>query len=1268
MKKSTAQSNEVIRNKEITKMDEREHVLNRPETYIGAVDMSRVDWWVLENDKFTKKEIDFYYGFLKIFDELIVNASDAYQDSMQEYEQVSSKNIEKKKYYESRIVKNINVEITDKSISVWNDGPSIPAKEKTFTDKDVTKKMYLTEMIFGVLLTSTNYNDEEIRFTGGRNGLGAKLTNIYSKTFIAETCDIDLNKIVKITWANNMSKVEDRSIIDAPSSKKSNYVHIYFEPDLSRFKIDGNKIPEDMKKVFKKRVYDLAAVLHNVKITFNKQIINFGGSDPSKYFINYSKLYLGNNPDIYQFKIKSDNGDFWDIHSIIDPQPKAEIISFTNNVVTYKGGTHVKHVMSQIYDIISKARKEPIKKDPIDKHLWVFINLKIANPRFEGQNKEELKNPVSYVHFPKIIIPDDIVKKILQGGLNTIIEQYNKNMNDKEIAKLVKKSDIAGIAKLYDAPLAGTDKSKLCSLILTEGDSAKSLAMAGFEALSKDDRKLFGVFALKGKVLNVTDYHQAYKNEELKNLCMALGLVPKKGSLNISKLRYGKVIIMTDQDTDGAHIIGLILNFLYRLYDELLKNNFVQIFSTPLLKAKKGLEVHSFFSMGDFQEWSSKMSTDELSKWKIKYYKGLGTSTHEEAAEYFKNINKHLLNIKFDPKASQNLEKVFNKELSDDRKNWLTSYNENNTINYNIKDLSISDYIEKGLKHYAVASNARAIPSVCDGLKPGQRKILYGCFLRKNEEIKVAQLASYVALHSAYHHGENSLCDTIVNMAQDFTFSNNVNLLQPKGQFGTRRSPDKEVASARYIYTLLDPIAFLLFIRDDEHTLSYNKDDGQVIEPKYYIPIIPMVLVNGVKGIGTGWSTEIEMYNPRDIINIIRETIKSNTGNTYNIKNSPSIWVKGFAGTIREFANKTEYKGIFKNMINDGYIHIKEIPKGIYMWIDSYRAFLLSENMSEYVKKVDDLSVRANVDIKVYVTDKFIKECEASKSANKYIEDKLKLALIRKNENMVLFNSGGAIKKYNSIIDILKEFFIVRLDHYKLRKTYIISQISRDITIIRNKIKFIDEVNKKKLDLTESENKYRNYVIDEYVPFTCFPKIISNKIENPDIAIPFDSLSENEKISYSFKYDPKKINKSTFNFDYNYDYLFGMPIKSLTLEKLRKLESELEEKTKELKNIEKKDPKDLWLDDLYDLEKYLDNVNYPRNIQSKLEKEIQYDSDFDASNDEVSTIEENDSDSEEEKKKSDTKSKKKPQTKPTTKKRTTSRSKSRSKSKSKKNI
>jgi DNA topoisomerase-2 len=482
----------------------------------------------------------------------------------------------------------------------------------------------------------------------------------------------------------------------------------------------------------------------------------------------------------------------------------------------------------------------------------------------------------------------------------------------------------------------GGNRSGECTLILTEGDSAKALAVSGLSVIGRDK---FGVFPLKGKMLNVRDasHRQLMDNEEIKNLITILGLNYNKTydtPDEREELRYGKVMLMTDQDHDGSHIKGLFINLIHHFWPALLESNtFLEEFITPIVKASKGKERKVFFTVPEYENWKNSLGSEECKSWTIKYYKGLGTNTTAEAKEYFSNIDKHRISFKWTPDSPTHIEMAFKKDMAEDRREWLSKFQENTFVDHSQKELSYADFINKELILFSRADNVRSIPSVVDGLKPGQRKILFACFKRKlNNEIKVAQLAGYVSEQTAYHHGEASLHSTIINMAQDFVGANNIPVLFPSGQFGSRLQGGKDAASARYLFTRLADFTRKLFPDPDDALLEYLDDDGQQIQPTYYVPIIPTVLVNGCEGLGTGWSTKIPMYNPIQIID--------NLLNKMEDKPLAELvpWARGFQGVIEQKTPTTfSCKGVIEE-VDASTLIIQELPLNI--WIDPYKEFL----------------------------------------------------------------------------------------------------------------------------------------------------------------------------------------------------------------------------------------------------------------------------------------------------------------------------------------
>ena len=302
---------------------------------------------------------------------------------------------------------------------------------------------------------------------------------------------------------------------------------------------------------------------------------------------------------------------------------------------------------------------------------------------------------------------------------------------------------------------------------------------------------------------------------------------------------------MTDQDLDGSHIKGLIINFFDHFYPSLLKQpGFLCEFVTPIVKCTRNNTTVSFFTLTEYEEWKRQNNNGE--GWEIKYFKSLAHHTGDEAKEYFSDLGKHIKKFKpMDEEDHKLIETVFAKKNADERKIWIRGIKEGTYIDYNDSEISIKDFINKGLSLYSVSDNVRSIPSVIDGLKPCQRKVLFGC-IKKNltkGEIKVSQLAGYISEQLAYHHGEDSLHNTIIGLAQDFVGSNNINLLEPIGQFGKRNDGGKSAANARYVHTRLSSFARLIYHPDDDVLLEYLSEDGKKIEPKWYVPVIPMILV-----------------------------------------------------------------------------------------------------------------------------------------------------------------------------------------------------------------------------------------------------------------------------------------------------------------------------------------------------------------------------------------------------------------------------------------
>ena len=1130
------------------KMKPEEHVLLRPAMYVGSIQEDEYETWIFDENtnKMKKEHIKYVPGFYKIYDELIVNALD------------HMKRIEMSKSKTKNLVKNIkvNIDIKNNEVQVFNDGDGIDI------EMHPEHNVYIPELIFGNMLTSTNYDENEEKIIGGMNGIGAKACNIFSEKFIIETVDSSKQLKYYQEFEKNMS------IKNKPKIKKYSkypYTKITFYPDLKKFNL--KKITNSMFKMMQKRVYDICALTNDsIKIYFNDEKINI------KNFNKYSELYINdvNSKDVLYEKINNR----WEVIATYNNHSNGlEQISFVNGIWTIKGGKHVDYIVNQItknmIDIIKKKNKDlNVKPQHIKDTLLIMIKSTIVNPSFDSQTKDTLNTPVS-----KFGSKAELTKQFYNKLYNTKLIENVIELTEMYMNKSLKKTDgkkktqVKGISKLDDAIWAGTKKSDKCTLILTEGDSAKSTAIAG---LSEVGREEYGVFPLRGKLLNVLDINgsKIAGNEEITNLKKIIGLETNKKYDDVKSLRYGKIMVMTDQDVDGSHIKGLLFNMFNTLWPSLIKiDGFLSSMLTPIIKAKKKNEIIEFYNLTDYDNWKK---NNNVNKWEIKYYKGLGTSTDKEAKQYFKNI-KNVDYIYDEKESKEKIDLAFNKKRADDRKEWLYGYNKQDVLDYKKTKVNYEDFIDKDLIHFSIYDTGRSLPSFCDGLKISTRKILYSAFKRNLvKEIRVAQLAGYVSENANYHRGEKSLQDAIVGMAQNFIGSNNINLLMPNGQFGTRIQGGKDSASSRYIHTELNPITFSIFSKEDLPILNYLDDDGDKIEPEFYLPVIPMILINGVIGIGTGFSCNIPCYNPQDLIDIYKNLLTSNDINKtfLDIKSIKPYYI-GHLGNIIKDGNKYISKGVYKR-ISPNQIEITELPIGT--WTQDYKDFL-----EKYIEK----NPKILKDYDSHYTEnsiKFILHFEAGKvnslleldkdGINTKFDKDFKMITSKQlsTTNMHMFIDDGSITKMKNIKEILKKFYNFRIKWYKIRKDYLINKLEDEILYLDARIRFIMDIIENKLKIM---NRKKND-IEEYLIKNQFPK---KKMDDKD----------------------------------NYDYLIKMPIWNLTYEKKEELLKELNNKKDILSNIKNKKLEKMWLEDLEvfekDYNKYYDNrINNLSNTTKKRSK------------------------------------------------------------------
>ncbi|EAN90793.1 DNA topoisomerase II, putative [Trypanosoma cruzi] len=1179
------------------KKTQHEHILSRPDMYIGTIEPVTEDMWLYDEAENIMKlrKCTWTPGLYKIFDEILVNAADnKVRDPL------------------GQTAIKVWIDAERGMVRVYNNGEGIPVQRHR------EHNLWVPEMIFGYLLTSSNYDDTEAKVTGGRNGFGAKLTNVFSTRFEVETVHSRSRKKFFMRWRNNMLESEEPVITP---SEGPDYTVVTFYPDFAKFNLQG--FGEDMVHMMRRRVYDVAGCTDkSLRCYLNDTKIACSS------FLEYVDLYPMMGEERKAASYARVNGR-WEVCVRVS-NIGFQQVSFVNSIATTRGGTHVRYITDQVIAKVTEQAKRKskteVKPHMIRPHLFVFINCLVENPGFDSQTKETLNTPKN--RFGSTCdLPPSMIDCILKSSIvERAVEMANSKLT-REIASKLRNADrkqILGIPKLDDANEAGGKYSHRCTLILTEGDSAKALCTAG---LAVKDRDYFGVFPLRGKPLNVRDatLKKVMACAEFQAVSKIMGLDIRQKYSGVERLRYGHLMIMSDQDHDGSHIKGLIINMIHHYWPDLIKTpGFLQQFITPIVKArKKGRSdgddrAISFFSMPDYFEWKNAIG-DGIRNYEIRYYKGLGTSGAKEGREYFENIDRHRLDfVHEDATDDARIVMAFAKDKVEERKHWITQFkantNVNESMNYNVRTVRYSEFVDKELILFSVADCERSIPSVIDGLKPGQRKIIFSSFKRRlTRSIKVVQLAGYVSEHAAYHHGEQSLVQTIVGLAQNFVGSNNVPLLQQDGQFGTRLQGGKDHAAGRYIFTRLTNIARYIYHPSDDFVVDYKDDDGLSVEPFYYVPVIPMVLVNGTSGIGTGFATNIPNYSPLEVIDNLMRLLRGEEVQPMK------PWYFGFAGTIEE-----KEKGKFvstgcANVRPDGVVQITELPIGT--WTQGYKKFLEELREKEVVVQYREHNTDVTVDFEVFLHPEVLHHWVAQGC----VEERLQLREYIHATNIIAFDREGQITKYRDAEAVLKEFYLVRLEYYAKRRDFLIGDLRSVASKLENMVRFVTEVVDGRLIVTRRRKKELLEELRQrgYAPFPLQQKkkVSSTTIqqgEEEGAADATHATAEDVFLVLQPAVDEggDEDNQETPEMRRaarDYDYLLGMRLWNLTAEMIARLQSQLQKARDELAALEKRTPKDLWAEDLNQLRPRIENLFEERakeiaSIQrKKMEKKRSFD-------------------------------------------------------------
>jgi len=1141
----------------------------------------------------------------------------------------------------------IEITMDSKTITIKNGGIPMPVEIHPET------KVHVPEMVFGILNSSSNYNDSEERKVSGRNGVGAKLTNIFSKEFSIIVADSVRQKIYKQTWRENMTQ-KDQPIIDEYEGDP--YVQVTYTLDFARFKYE--EYPDEAVNLFARYAADVSFTC--------KTPVYFNGLE-FKYFTwqEYGQLYFQDKienclvhyqwPEDVKTKIVRGLEMAADKHVlpyvelyILDTPDAGDTISFVNGRMSKEGGVHVNACLKELTTNLLTAMnndtsklttrtktikkisrsasqltkvkpKEAPKEDTIKltakdvkDHVTIILSCFLVNPKYKTQNKSCLSSPT-----PKFKIPVERFNIVKSWKL---IVRLNNELRAKELL-LLKKSDAGGkllskLEKGEHANWAGGQKRMECTLCVTEGDSGAAFAIHMISAMEETNgmgKNLMGYIPLRGKVLNCMKASAGKQsdNQILNRVKKMLGLddlVDYTIDENYKKLNYGSVLIMTDADDDGKHITGLLLNFFYVRFLSLLRRGCIALLRTPVIRLTRGKEVRKFYTIADYKEWQNN-DPEAKFNWDVKYCKGLGSSNAQEIREDFTDLRK--VKFLYDDSTPEVMSLAFHKDCADARKRWISEWEKTLKISTS-EMIPISEFMENEFIEYSVVNLRRAIPHIMDGFKPSQRKVLWGCLLkwssgnkpinglgRNNKRSKLGQLSSFIEGETQYHHGPTSMQGTIVKMTQDFVGSNNLRYLVPDALLGSRNLGGKDAVQARYAFTYPDWWLSYVFRKEDVSLLNILNEDGENIEPEFMLPILPLQLINGTNGIATGSSTRIPNCNPIDVINCLRALITN--------KEMPPLipWYRGFKGTIeivKQDPRIAKEKSLIEKRVTqyqDGLTDNILTPEEMATQIQLENRENPRNPIPNEIPEVHDIDEDVKDDInipeefKLDVTNTFgnrgiqdqyavITTGKFNISGNKIVVTELPIGLWTHDywsflhnlrcerqimsftdhsttesvkfeilgfkdptittlrlqtkismSNMVLLSCEGHPIRYNTLYDILRIFYNLRLPYYSKRKEYLLQRFTEDMKKKTDKMRFIQAYIDKKIRI-----KNRN------------DTEVLKKLE--ELNLPVNMLNT--------------------------------ALKSLTKEKIAELQSEIDREQQIYKILETKTPEQLWLDDLDEFE------------------------------------------------------------------------------------
>lgn len=1145
-KKSTRFSKSFKDEQEYVELSPRSHARQKPQMYIGNIKREQRIETALRVDGETNElcflpiDVDTPPAMIRCFIEILSNAVDNVIRSRA------------KKIDPGKII----VEITSDLIAVTNYGDHIPVR---FNE---ASQMYEPERIFGCMLTSSNF-EKRVDSVCGSHGIGSKVTNINSKEFRVECYDPNRGALYKQAWYDTMKRFSDPEIIEC--ELEDAYTKVEFTLDQSRF--DDYIIDDNFISLCAKICAD-GSFSVKVPIVFNNMEFNYSE------IIDYASLYfqVGEHFISHEQKFKFEASQ--EIHPtsinilISDAGDNPGRVIGLVNGVHCNEGVHINKLVKTVTGpLVKKLKDMKITQADIMGQLNFVVNYLCKGQAYASQDKVKLTQPEPTVKFKK-----NALEQLNNWPLIKRLESLGKAKGEYLLSKTDGKKNRQVITKKgRDAAFAGSTRSHECSLYICEGESAANFLLSALDIL---DVETTGIYPLKGVIMNITyaDDERLIKNREYTDIKSLLGLrenIDYMKEENYNTLRYGRVYICCDSDVFGSHISGLMMNVFHRKFRTLFQRGyFVNTLKTPMLTIKQGKIHAKFYCEFEFKEWCEQNKKIRIDPKNIKFIKGLGTNEDEDVVEEF--ANPHYIRMEYDEHASENFQLAFSNDASK-RKDWIKNYIDSTVRICDLEIQNASDFINNDLKYFSIISNRKMLPSIFDGMKECQRKILWAAFSEwstngrwktpaKCNKIKVADFGSIASTLTAYQHGEVSLQKCIVLMSQTYPTSNNMPYLKAIGQFGSRHTP--KASAPRYISVTRSLWIDYVYREEDFPLLEILEDEGKKIEPKYYLPIIPMLLVNGSKGISVAYSTFIPKYNPMKLVLWMRRKLLG--------KQLPKLipYYEGYSGNIQlklgdaaygvenEFDEDDLEIDIGKDISNqlqnkkdeEYQVKIKseielsnellELPESsdeqkdlvavIDVNLDTKKRYrMVSMGEFEVIGKkiiVTELPLGRSFDSYSDALNKMIENKQLTRYENlckknqcKYILYSFKgnpnhenLLLIRsfRLSNMVALDENNTPVLYNDPEEICEKFYQMRLPYYTLRKENMLAVLKEQLRLLNLKLKFVklvvnDELEIRNRSKADIEIDLKQHKIPVNIYMDCpLPQLNKEKIKELEDEIP----------------------------------------------------------------------------------------------------------------------------------------------------------------------